>query len=340
MLVQCLNKNILMLISKVLIEKILKAYKLNYIKIYNAATGYRNKCYKIDLNNGGFCNLIIYKPEENILNKIKNGNSISNYLYLCGFPTRYTYRKVRSILKVGNSKNIPLYACLYNYLEGTTIPWDGYTMKHIKILGQMMSNMHNQLLNNEVNKLLATLPDESQILQSQAMIMSSYFERNDVRKAIKKKLYLRINLNLLNFLKLFKKLKHTQWQPIHMDFVRGNILFQRKPELHISGILDFEKVAKGLRLFDIARTLAFLIVDCKYKQEEKIRKYFLFDGYQKRGKLNLPSLKYLDYMVGYFLFYDFYKFLLHNPYEYLHLNEHFVRTQNKLLSMNLLKHII
>ncbi len=81
---------------------------------------------------------------------------------------------------------------------------------------------------------------------------------------------------------------------LHMDFVRGNILYSQNHELRISGILDFEKAAYGSPLFDIARTYAFLLVDCKYKSEKEIGKYFLRSGYIKRGKLKLNSFKYLN----------------------------------------------
>jgi len=113
-------------------------------------------------------------------------------------------------------------------------------------------------------------------------------------------------------------------QQLHMDFVRGNILFEDE---RITGILDFEKTAVGHPLFDVARTLAFLLVDCKYKTEDEIYRYFLQSGYHKRGAAKLdyyPGL--LERLVEFFLLHDFYKFLRHNPYESLNDNEHFVRT--------------
>ncbi len=122
-----------------------------------------------------------------------------------------------------------------------------------------------------------------------------------------------------------------------MDFVRGNILFKGSK---ICGILDFEKAGYGIKLLDIARTLAFLLVDCKYKNEVKIRKYFLQSGYIKRGGADFnrriintadKKLDLLEELVNTFLIYDFYKFLRHNPYEFLHQNEHFIRTKKYLL---------
>jgi len=123
-----------------------------------------------------------------------------------------------------------------------------------------------------------------------------------------------------------------------MDFVRGNILFDEG--VHITGVLDFEKASHGHPLFDIARTLAFLLVDCKYKTEAQVRKYFLLSGYNKRGtgdfKITAMNARLLEQLVELFLLYDFYKFLRHNPYEALPQNEHFVRTQALLLQRQLL----
>jgi Ser/Thr protein kinase RdoA (MazF antagonist) len=112
--------------------------------------------------------------------------------------------------------------------------------------------------------------------------------------------------------------------------VRGNILFD--DQARITGVLDFEKTAWGHPALDIARTLAFLLVDCKYKSEDKTRKYFLISGYNKRGPARTPgSSPLLEKLITTFLLHDFYKFLRHNPYESLRNNEHFVRTRDLLV---------
>ncbi len=45
----------------------------------------------------------------------------------------------------------------------------------------------------------------------------------------------------------------------------------------------------------------------------------------------------LEVLVDLFLFYDFYKFLRHNPYESLTDNEHFIRTKAILLRQGLIR---
>jgi Ser/Thr protein kinase RdoA (MazF antagonist) len=102
--------------------------------------------------------------------------------------------------------------------------------------------------------------------------------------------------------------------------------------LVIGGILDFEKAAIGPTVLDLARTLAFLIVDCKYKPPHQIIRYFINSGYCKRGNQPLPDMKLLTTLVGMFLCLDLYQFLLHNPYESLEENEHFVRTKKMIVS--------
>ncbi len=116
----------------------------------------------------------------------------------------------------------------------------------------------------------------------------------------------------------------------------------------VTGILDFEKTAYGHPLFDIARSLAFLLIDCKYKDAAKIRKYFLQSGYAKRGQTTLPlinlhtrdtSVSLLEQLIDLFLLHDFYKFLLHNPYESLARNEHYQRTEQLLLERGLIRSV-
>jgi len=170
--------------------------------------------------------------------------------------------------------------------------------------------------------------------------MHRYFNDRDVINAAAHKLHVRtIPRDFAHTLAACQHLPGRQ--ALHMDFVRGNILFE---DTQISGIIDFEKAAVGSPLFDIARTLAFLLVDCKYKPEDKIRKYFLRSGYLKRGKTVLTNYTIdgksaLDELINFFLMHDFYKFLRHNPYEALEQNEHYIRTKALLLKRRLIAEV-
>lgn len=319
------------------VERILQAYGLDYLSVLPPQKGYRNQSFPVVLANGTTVNLILYKSEPGILKKIKAANAVSDFLAAGGFPARSTVSRRIIRLSLPDRKK---YGALYKYLDGHTIPWEGYNQHHIKVLGKTMSDMHAALANFTSNNL----PEVADEYLGIASRMKQYFAEAPVQRALNQKLLLRINPEALyQFEQVLTGSKLLPGkQALHMDFVRSNILFSHEPldntlKVSISGILDFEKTAWGHPLFDIARTLAFLLVDCKYKTPAKIRKYFLGSGYIKRGEAVLSD-KHMDIMeplVSLFLFYDFYKFLRHNPYESLPDNEHFMRTAQLLISRHL-----
>jgi Ser/Thr protein kinase RdoA (MazF antagonist) len=234
-------------------------------------------------------------------------------------------------------------------LPGQTIPWEGYTRQHIKLLGAMLSNLHAELTALPLVGYPAVAEQYLKYCQS----MQLYFTDPGVKASLNRKLGLNLNPAIFEQAKQLLSASNElkQQQVLHMDFVRSNILFTATKRRHqptdllISGVLDFEKTAYGHPLFDIARTLAFLLVDCKYKTATQVRKYFLLSGYQKRGTSQLPHVRIhgakrnddlLENLIGQFLMYDFYKFLKHNPYEDLINNDHFLRTCNQLLTRQLI----
>ncbi|HET8669583.1 MAG TPA: phosphotransferase [Candidatus Saccharimonadales bacterium] len=319
------------------IARVVEAYDLAYSSIRPMQKGYRNQSFPVLLKNGQMVNLILYKSEEGILQKIKAANAVSNYLAAGSLPVRYQIDP--RIIGLRTNAHFR-YGALYNYLEGKTIPWEEYTQDHIKVLGKAMSDMHAALAGFS-HSSLPEVTDEYLAINQQ---MKSYFNNASVQRALAQKLLLKPNFVIFDrFEQLLTGCKLLPAkQPLHMDFVRSNILFgEAQPgstaRVAVSGILDFEKASYGHPLFDIARTLAFLLVDCKYKSPEKVRKYFLGSGYIKRGKALLPAAhaQLLEPLLGMFLFYDFYKFLRHNPYESLPENEHFMRTAQLLIPRRL-----
>ncbi|MFZ3010046.1 MAG: phosphotransferase [Candidatus Microsaccharimonas sp.] len=301
-----------------LAEQALKLYGLEYTRILPVQTGYRNHIFPVELHDGTIVQLTLYKSEPDIQARIQRSDAVSGFAAEKGLPTR-TRKDPRTIRIRGSTKDI--FAALYNYLPGETIAWEAYTKSHLKLLGKTMSDLHGALKDFD-SAGQALVVDE---LESLLDRMRRYFETPDVMRAMQDKLSLAFSISFDRYKRLLKgcrTLPHTQ--QLHMDFVRGNILFQQD---EITGILDFEKTSVGHPLFDVARTLAFLLVDCKYKTEDEVRRYFLQSGYHKRGSAKLdyyPGL--LERLVELFLLHDFYKFLRHNPYESLSDNEHFVRT--------------
>lgn len=307
----------------------LTAFGIGNAQILAAQKGYRNHTIPILMPDGLQLNLIVYKREPEILQKIKNANYVADFLAEQGYPARRTAD--RRILQMQGSTT--QYAALYKYLPGKTIPWEAYTMDHIKLLGASLSNMHATLANLAQAELPYVVDECRDLLKR----MEKYLADDGVHDAMAAKL----GLAILDTTQLRPTLTACVDLPgqraLHMDFVRGNILFDgRGDDLRISGVLDFEKTAWGPPVFDIARTLAFLLVDCKYKEADKVRKYFLHSGYNKRGKSSFEPTPVLENLLDFFLLHDFYKFLRHNPYESLGQNEHFIRTRGFLLKRCLL----
>jgi len=331
------------------IRRVLAAYGIDDYHISPVQKGYRNMSYPVTLQSGAMLNLILYKDEPHILPRIRRANGISNFLALQGLPVRRSQGPVTRLH--GNSTR---YAALYDYLPGETIPWEAYGKDHIKLLGKTMSLLHTLARDYKPSAGLS-LPDVIGECETLLGRMERYFEDDGVIAALAGKLRLRFDpLRLAGITLLLDVCRQLpDRQPLHMDFVRGNILFGQDWQQsdrclflddawqppYISGILDFEKVSMGPPVFDVARTLAFLLVDCRYKQPHKVVKYFVESGYQKRGtsRLDGRQLSALKGLTRFYMLHDLYKFLRHNPYEALPENEHFVRTRDFLLKDGIIK---
>lgn len=271
-----------------------------------------------------------------ILEQIIRANRIGDYLAQSGFPSRRTIDSIK-IIELRNKRTGALrYGCFYEYLPGNTIPWESYSSKHIKSIGGKMGEMHRLIQDKELK--IENLPYEIEVQKRNNIKMEKYFSDESVIRAMSLKLKLKPVFDFGKFRKMLIELQSEEIQILHMDFVRGNILFDNSK--NITGVIDFEKVSFGPKIFDIARTLSFLLVDCKHKKPSKTWKYFLYNGYKKRGNNSLPDLKYLHSLIQYFWIYDFYKFLKYNPYEFLNENNHFTRTKNFLVKLGLLEECI
>lgn len=321
--------------NSVFLDKVVSLYDIKRPVFMENEKGYRNRSYRFKTN-ANFANLIIYKNEPLIEKKIKIANRVSDYLAQQGFPSRRTLDP--RVVRIESIKEIR-YASLYEYLPGEVIPWEAYTSRHLKLLGCEMARMH-ALLSSLKKEYLPDIEDELALTTAR---MRHYFSDSIIQEAMVHKLQIGIDTDVFDLYDhLFIKAKRiNKRQPLHMDFVRGNILFTGdKESLKISGVIDFEKAAFGHRVFDIARTLAFLYVDSKFKNHNEVFKKFLISGYIRSGKgrikrmiLGMPDKKVdlLESLVEFYWLHDLYKFMRHNPYESLHQNEHYKRTIDYLL---------
>ncbi len=320
-------------LSEAVLLEVAAMYGLKVASFGAVEGGYRNLSHSFLTSDGQNLNFILYKHEPDSISLIRRVNKLGSYVAMKGLPARRPYDE--RIIKVGRR-----YGSLYEYLPGQTIPWESYSMKHIKLLGYALAEFHTAAEDFEGN-----LPNVEDVYTEITGRMKKYFADKNIVRAIEQKLGVTITLpDFPSLLGSTKKL--TERNVLHMDFVRSNLLFSENGPLRVgsvamSGILDLEKAARGHKLFDIARTLAFLLVDCP-KPAEKTYKYFLDSGYRKRGggdlklvKLNGDNL--LEQLVTMFLAYDFYKFLRQNPYESLAENHHFKRTERILRERKVLQ---
>ncbi|MFZ2494516.1 MAG: phosphotransferase [Candidatus Saccharimonadales bacterium] len=324
-----------MKLSYPVLSSIVSAYGYRLHTIEDVASGYRNTCYMVVTTDDKHLNFILYKKEPQSQQLVRRVNQVGYHLQLHGLPVRSPVDDRILALTTHNSRR---FGALYATLPGKTIAWEMYTMKHIKLLGHAMALIHDvdippiKLPSIEVQCVL--LIDE----------MKRYFSLPGVQAAMRQKLSLYLDVVVFDELKSIIKQVRGKQSLLHMDLVRGNVLFDTAGGQHVlqigttalSGILDLEKASSGPVEFDIARTLGFLYVDCN-KPIEKIIKYFIFSGYVKRGNRVVPQIDMIDHLVGMYLIYDLYKFLRDNPYESLVDNHHFRRTRDILMRRQMIQ---
>lgn len=336
-----------------IVPSVLAQYGLTHTAIADVQKGYRNESYAVTLADGVTVNLLFYKREPGILERIRRADGMAAYLADAGLPVRTRYDS--RIARLAGSGQTT-YAAIYNYLPGHTISWEAYTKKHIKLLGMAMSDMHAAWRSMPLKQS----QQYDIIIELTALLgrMERYFTQPDVVAAVWDKLDMRIDSSLFarihRLIGMFEN--SPDRQPLHMDMVRGNVLFadpQASDRWHIgdialTGVIDFEKTAIGHPLFDIARTLAFLLVDCAGKEEAKVVRYFLTSGYNKRGQAmydpramigDVSHAQLLDGLIAFFLLHDLYKFLRHTPYESLLDNHHYIRTRNILIRHGMVRYL-
>lgn len=322
------------------VKAVLSKYNIKYKKILPSQSGYRNEIWPIITNKYQTINLTFFKQEHKIEERIKRASEVSGWLAQQGLPCRVQIDPRLIVVKSGRCRRV---AGLFDYLSGDTIAWESYTKKHLKVLGYSMAIMHNNLAN--YTQPLPSIYDEISYITK---TMINYFTNRQIANAIAKKLQIKVNVMAIETLNsAILSCKHlSNQQALHMDFVRGNILYSQDKTsvlfldgISVSGILDFEKTAFGYVGIDIGRTLAFLYVDCKNKSPSKVYRSFLLSGYYKNG---LSTVKLnnilLTKIILYFLLYDFYKFMAHNPYQDLYQNQHFLRTKKILLQFDIIKY--
>lgn len=315
-------------VQQQIVDRVCALYGLEPIVYIEPTKGYRNRSYAFVTADRAYT-IILYKDEPDILTTIQQANRFGDYAASQGYPARQTVDG--RLLRVGRQ-----HACLYYYLPGGTIPWEAYTRHHLRELGRGLAELHHCMAGSRL-----MLPPAVLHLATNQRAMQAYFTDPGVIQALDAKLRLRVADTAFDTVDWAHLEKLTGQQPLHLDFVRGNVLFMEgQPE--ISGVIDFEKAAIGHPIIDVARTLAFLVVDSVHKTPPLTQHEFLVRGYQSHSPrfqgFDSPRdvNKMLSTLVNHFLLYDLYKFLRHNPYEALPKNHHFMRTASLLMHKKLL----
>src|SRR5687768_3932255 len=123
-----------------LVKRILDAYGVRYQHPPHLQKGYRNRSYVVELADSRRLNLILYKTEAGMLERIQRIHRITAQLLT--LPVR---KSADARIMTLRSESMVRYASLYNYLPGETIPWEAYTKNHIKLVGMGMSTLHTSL---------------------------------------------------------------------------------------------------------------------------------------------------------------------------------------------------
>lgn len=314
------------------------------IKIKEYKQGYMNYVLNISTKKGQIFTGVLFNYNryngDFAKKMLENINICANYLTRFNIPVRKALlNKSGKTISIINLNQKQRFFTLYKYLEGNTISWEAYTRRHLRSMGQTLALIHNKWTNFNGN--ISYIPKWEEYFNIDSINLMNYFDTNYIH--IAKKLGIKLNADyiklLINNIKKISKSSKLKKQLIHCDFVRGNILFDNikyKNIYKITGVLDFEKTLIGPIEFDICRTIAFLLVDCKYKSYKEIFYYFLQDGYFKGKNISINPETF-QYLIRYFITRDLWKFLQCNPYENLYLNYHFNKTVKLLKNLNLLE---
>jgi len=121
-----------------IIKLVLDKYEIGYTSVLSAQKGYRNLSFPVVLDDITI-NLIIYKREPGILNKIRNANTAGEFLFAAGLPARHPYSSKNQI-KIRKQSALRLPIQLLNRQYDCV---EDYAMDRLKSLGHTMAQMHN-----------------------------------------------------------------------------------------------------------------------------------------------------------------------------------------------------
>ena len=254
-------------------EQISNEYNLGKVQsLKPIAGGWVNYNYLLKTNKGKFVVRILgAKIKKDTKNRLSTEFKVLSHLHKKKFPYAIPYplKNKKGNYLMNNGKTL---LWVYPYIEGSPIKdYDNATIKNI---AKALARYHNATRNLKItnNRKVDSLKEISKKYQQ----MKKEKAKNPASKLMLENIdFFEESLN-----KLEKINFNTKQVPIHYDFHKGNLLFNKK---QVVGILDFERLLYAPRILDIAH-----LIKCTYKKNKKYfikRVNFIVKEYEKVNPL-------------------------------------------------------
>jgi homoserine kinase type II len=262
-----------MKLTKAQAELISKEYRLGKVKsIKPIAGGWVNYNYLLKTDKGKFVvRLLGAKMKKDTKDRLSTEFKVLSHLHKKKFPYAIPYplKNKKGNYLMNNGKTL---LWVYPYIEGS--PIKDYDNAMIKSIARALATYHKTVGNIKItnNRKVDSLREISKKYKQMKKVRSN----NPANKLMLENIdFFEGSLN-----KLEKINFNTKQVPIHYDFHKGNLLFNKK---QVVGILDFERLLYAPRILDIAH-----LIKCTYKKDKSgfIRRVnFIIKEYDKVNPL-------------------------------------------------------
>jgi homoserine kinase type II len=252
---------------------IAKNYNLGEVKSFGpVAGGWVNYNYLLRTDKGKFVVRILgSKIKKETIKRLGNEFKLLEYLHQKEFPYQIPY-PLKNMVGDYLTKRSKQFFWVYPYLEGS--PIKDYENKSIRSIVKALATYHKYI---EKFKL-----KDNRKIDSVEKTAKKYKELKKLKPLDSVNNLMLENIGFFEeSLNKLKKINfNTKKVPIHYDFHKGNLLFDRK---NVVGILDFERMLYAPRILDIAH-----LIKCTYKKNKRDflnRANFIVNEYNKVNTL-------------------------------------------------------
>ncbi|MBU1245514.1 MAG: phosphotransferase [Nanoarchaeota archaeon] len=254
-------------------ELISSEYNLGKVKsLKPIAGGWVNYNYELKTDKGKFVvRLFGAKRKKDTKNRLFTEFNVLSHLHKIKFPYPIPYPlKNKKGGYLINIKKTSLW--VYPYMEGSLIK--DYDNAIIKSIARALATYHKYVENIKItnNRKVDSLKETSKKYKE----MRKQKSNNSANKLMLENLrFFEESLNKVEKIKF-----NTKQVPLHYDFHKENLLFDKK---QVVGILDFERLLYAPRILDIAH-----LIKCTYKKDKSgfiKRVNFIIKEYDKVNPL-------------------------------------------------------